>query len=70
MKVLPVLLALLALPLCGSAQFHPTAPDHPLKVGDKAPDFTLKDQHGRDQSLSALLRQGKVALVFHRSADW
>ena len=41
-----------------------------LKVGAKAPDFTLKNSAGLDVALSALLKKGKVALVFVRSADW
>lgn len=41
-----------------------------VAVGQKAPDFTLKDQSARDVSLAALLKKGPVALVFFRSADW
>jgi cytochrome oxidase Cu insertion factor (SCO1/SenC/PrrC family) len=41
-----------------------------LKVGAKAPPFTLKDQEGKDRSLDEILKKGKVALVFYRSADW
>ena len=41
-----------------------------LEVGAKAPGFTLKDQAGKERSLDELLKQGKVALVFYRSADW
>lgn len=41
-----------------------------LKVGEKAPDFTLKNSAGEDVALQALLKKGKVALVFVRSADW
>ena len=41
-----------------------------LKVGDKAPAFTLKDAAGNDVSLAGLVAKGKVALVFYRSADW
>ena len=44
---------------------------HPgVKVGEKAPRFTLKDQAGKDRSLDEFLAKGKVALVFYRSADW
>ena len=32
----------------------------PLKPGDKAPDFTLLDQHGQPFSLSKSLKQRKV----------
>ena len=41
-----------------------------LKVGEKAPKFTLKDQEGRGRTLDEFLGKGKVALVFYRSADW
>jgi cytochrome oxidase Cu insertion factor (SCO1/SenC/PrrC family) len=41
-----------------------------VKVGTKAPPFTLKDQEGKERSLDELLKKGKVALVFYRSADW
>ena len=41
-----------------------------LKVGEKAPAFTLKDQNGKERELSEFVKQGKVALVFYRSASW
>ena len=41
-----------------------------LKVGEKAPEFKLKDQNGTERSLGALLKEGNVALVFYRSANW
>jgi cytochrome oxidase Cu insertion factor (SCO1/SenC/PrrC family) len=41
-----------------------------LKVGEKAPEFTLKDQAGTERSLRDLLKGGPVALVFYRSASW
>jgi cytochrome oxidase Cu insertion factor (SCO1/SenC/PrrC family) len=42
-----------------------------LKVGVKAPKFTLRDQEGKERSLDEFLGKGKkVALVFYRSADW
>ena len=44
--------------------------EHGLKVGDKAPDFTLKDQNGKEQKLTDLLKESSVAIVFHRSASW
>jgi cytochrome oxidase Cu insertion factor (SCO1/SenC/PrrC family) len=44
--------------------------DSGLKVGEKAPTFTLKDQEGKERTLDDLLKKGKVALVFYRSADW
>ena len=41
-----------------------------IKVGEKAPEFNLKDQAGEERALSALLKDGPVALVFFRSAGW
>ena len=41
-----------------------------LKVGEKAPAFTLRDHEGKERSLDEFLKKGKVALVFYRSADW
>ena len=41
-----------------------------LKVGAQAPKFVLKDQSGKERSRDDLLKKGKVALVFFRSADW
>lgn len=43
--------------------------DHVVKVGDKAPDFTLKDTEGQDMSLSILLGHGPVVLTFYRG-NW
>ena len=41
-----------------------------IKVGDKAPEFKLKDQAGKERALSEFLKDGPVALVFYRSASW
>jgi len=41
-----------------------------LAVGQKAPSFQLEDQAGRERSLEEFSTDGKVALVFYRSADW
>ena len=41
-----------------------------IQVGDKVPDFTLKDQNGVEQNLNDLLKEGTVALMFYRSAYW
>lgn len=35
-----------------------------LKIGDTAPDFTLKDQHGKEWTLSAAIKNGDVVLSF------
>jgi peroxiredoxin len=39
------------------------------KVGEKAPDFTLNDQLGREVSLASELEKGPVALIFYRG-EW
>ena len=46
------------------------ADPEPLAVGQKAPSVKLKDQDGVERSLDEFLKQGKVAIVFYRSADW
>ncbi len=40
----------------------------PIKVGDKAPDFTLTDTRGQAFTLSAALRDGPVILYFFPKA--
>lgn len=58
----------LALALASSANAQG---DHPgLAIGKPAPDFTLKDQNNEPVHLAELIKKGKVAIVFHRSADW
>jgi peroxiredoxin Q/BCP len=39
-----------------------------MHAGDLAPDFTLPDQHGEAQTLSALLVAGPVVLFFYPAA--
>lgn len=38
----------------------------PVVVGEKAPDFTLEDQHGRRVTFSEAYAKGPVVLVFYR----
>ena len=40
--------------------------DRAVKVGDKAPDFTLTNTGGQEVSLSNLLSKGPVILGFYR----
>jgi len=40
-----------------------------LSPGDKAPDFTLLDQHGNEVTLSELVKHGGVFLYFYPKAD-
>jgi len=39
-----------------------------LKVGDKAPDFTLPDTEGKPVTLSKALEKGPVILLFFPKA--
>ncbi len=39
-----------------------------LKIGDKAPDFTLPDTEGKPVTLSKLLERGPVILAFYVKA--
>ena len=64
------LLVLTALLLVGSLPAADALAIPGMKVGEKAPDFTLKQAAGADVALGALLKKSKVALVFYRSADW
>jgi hypothetical protein len=40
------------------------------KVGERLPDFGLRDQHGNEQSLKSLIGPKGAIVVFFRSADW
>ncbi|HAV62381.1 MAG TPA: hypothetical protein DCY13_08465 [Verrucomicrobiales bacterium] len=67
----PILLT--AIVLGGLSLFPVAAPAAELSgldVGAKAPAFALKNQDGAEVKLADLLKQGPVALVFFRSADW
>jgi peroxiredoxin len=44
----------------------PTDPPPAVAVGDRAPDFMLKNQHGKDVRLNDLVEQGRVVLIFFR----
>jgi len=41
-----------------------------IRVGDRAPWFTLKDQNDREFSLERMVKKGPVAVVFVRSVQW
>jgi hypothetical protein len=41
-----------------------------LAVGQKAPDFSARDQFGRQQTLETLKGPKGTVLLFFRSADW
>ncbi len=50
------------------AQVKQGHPSPGLKVGQKAPDFSLTNAFGKTVSLSAQLKNGPVILVFYRGA--
>src|SRR5258708_7716914 len=41
-----------------------------IAIGQTAPAFELKDQHGRSHTLKSFMGSKGVLLVFTRSADW
>ena len=53
--------------LLGSATAHGASP---IRVGQVAPKFELKNQAGNATSLAELAKKKPLALVFYRSADW
>ena len=40
------------------------------QVGERVPDFSLKDQRGSTQTLQSIMGPRGAMLVFQRSADW
>ena len=40
------------------------------QVGERVPDFSLKDQNGRTQTLQSIMGPKGAMLVFVRAAEW
>jgi hypothetical protein len=40
------------------------------QVGERVPDFNLKDQNGKSWTLRSVMGPRGAMLVFFRSADW
>jgi hypothetical protein len=40
------------------------------QVGERVPDFNLKDQNGKSWTLQSIMGSKGAMLVFVRSADW
>ncbi len=51
-----------------AAELAELLPDPGLKVGERAPDFTLPNAFGKPVSLSEQLAMGPVVLIFYRGA--
>jgi peroxiredoxin len=65
----PIVLALATAIAIRQYQFH-APPKTPLEIGDKAPDFSLRDAQKEEGSepvaLSRLVDRGPVVVIFHR----
>src|SRR5262245_44166960 len=59
-----------AVPQPARAQALPDVQKLGPQVGDRVPDFTLRDQDGRQRTLASLIGPKGLMLVFFRSADW
>jgi len=68
--IFALIFAAVALPGRAAPQPPATYSAPGLAVGAKAPEFKLVGQDGKEHALADLLRKGKLALVFQRSADW
>lgn len=64
LKLIPMILLVCIEPANGQEK------QRQIKVGETAPQFTLKDQDGKDASLKKLIANKPVAMVFYRSANW
>ncbi len=40
------------------------------QIGERVPDFSLPDQHGRIHTLESIMGPNGAMVLFHRSADW
>ncbi|HEY3044287.1 MAG TPA: hypothetical protein VGJ39_09695 [Vicinamibacterales bacterium] len=40
------------------------------QVGERVPDFNLKEQNGKSRNLRSIMGSKGAMLVFFRSADW
>ena len=40
------------------------------QLGERIPDFSLKDQNGKPWNLQSIMGPKGAMLVFYRSADW
>jgi len=64
-SVLISALLLAAAAISATAADQPATPDPKIKVGDTAPDFTLRDQTGKEVKLSDFHGKKNVVLAFY-----
>ena len=64
-KTLPLLVLAIALAASAVQGQAPQAPQTTLKVGDMAPDFTLRDTEGNDVTLSSFRGKKNVVVAFY-----
>ncbi len=57
--------ALLLGAIAATAADQASTPDPKIKVGDTAPDFTLRDQNGKEVKLSDFHGKKNVVLAFY-----
>ena len=71
----PLALTLLAALLAQAAAMAQSPPRIDVsklgpQVGERVPDFSLKDQNGKPWTLQSIMGPKGAMLVFYRSADW
>ena len=71
----PLALALLAALLVQTAVMSQSPPKIDVsklgpQVGERVPDFSLKDQNGKPWTVQSIMGPKGAMLVFYRSADW
>lgn len=64
-KTLTMLVLAIALAASAVQGQTPQAPQTTLKVGDTAPDFTLRDTEGNDVTLSSFRGKKNVVVAFY-----
>lgn len=70
LRAVACICALVAAPLPALAQALPDVQSLGPRVGERVPDFSLKDQQGQARPLASLAGPNGLMLVFFRSADW
>ena len=71
----PLALALLAALLVQTAVMSQSPPKIDVsklgpQLGERVPDFSLKDQNGKPWTVQSIMGPKGAMLVFYRSADW